>query len=272
MPVGALVVNIDTDAGSPGDDLFVTVQSAGDVNVASDLAGASSVVTLPHNGQISVGSLRPGVFALNVFQDENQFFTFLVILPTGPGQLSVTGEVFLMPRTDVQTFSNDVLTKFVDNLDAHRLEKAWQEAVLDDPAGAATAVGLVIAFGVASVVAGGALVGTALVGGAVAVAFTILGRINDKLIEDMKEDGSLSTGEADFLSLLWGVRSLTSGLGEFFDGESKIEKLKSALEAADAVKALVAPAGDIEMESSVKASGVQIPRGMVFVKINSLPQ
>jgi hypothetical protein len=141
-----------------------------------------------------------------------------------------------------------------------------------NPAGAAPAVGLVIALGVASVLAGEALAGAALVSGLVAAPIAILGLINDKLVEDMKSDGSLQPAEADFLSLLWGTRALLGGLTKLSDAEDKIETLQSALETADAVKSLVSPSGDIELVASLKSGAVQVPRGMVFVKINSLPQ
>jgi hypothetical protein len=129
MAVGALGVTIDTTAGNSGDDLLVTVVTAGAVNVASDLAASSAVVNLPDNGQISVGKLAAGAYALNIFQDTNQFFTFLTILPDGSGQLTVTQGSFLVPRSDVETFSNDVMMKFRSDLDATRLENAWHEAV-----------------------------------------------------------------------------------------------------------------------------------------------
>src|SRR5262249_24819579 len=144
-----------------------TVQSVGTVTVMSDLAGTSSQVDLPASSQISVGTIRPGVFALNIVQDSSQFFTFLTILPDGAGRFTVEDSSFLVPRMDVQTISNDIMLKFLDNLTAQRIENAWKEAIVDDPAAAAAAVGLAIAFGA---VGGGAVLGAALVGGAVAGA------------------------------------------------------------------------------------------------------
>jgi hypothetical protein len=271
MSIKFLAVSVDTQAGSAGGDVLVTVQTVGTVSVASDLAGSTSQIDLPETGQISVGTIAPGVFALNISQDDTQFFTFLTILPDGSGQFTVEDSSFLVPRTDVQSISNDIMLKFLDSLTADRLENAWKEAILDDPVGTGAAVGLVIAFGAVAVISGTAVLGAALVGGAVAGAGAVLGRINDKLIEDMKNDGSLLPEEADFLSLLWGVRSLLGGVSEVLSADDKIETLKAAMETAESLKDLVSTGGDIEMKSGLSSQLVQVPRGFVYVQINSLP-
>jgi hypothetical protein len=271
MPINFLPVNVDTQIGSAGDDLLVTVQTEGTVSVVSDLAGSTFQVNLPANGQISVGAIAPGVYALNIFQDDNQFFTFLTILPNGSGQFTIDNSAFLVPRADIQSISNDIMLKFLNNLTADRIENAWKEAVVDDPAGTASAVGIVIAFGAASVLSGTVVLGAALVGAAVAGAGAVLGQINDKLIEDMKDDGSLLPEEADFLSTLWGVRSLLGGFDEVLSAEDKIETLEGAMETAESLKDLVSPGGDIELKSGLSSQSVQVPRGFVYVQINSLP-
>jgi hypothetical protein len=109
-------------------------------------------------------------------------------------------------------------------------------------------------------------------GSAAGLAVQFLSRVNDTLIDGMVSDGSLESGEGDFLKLLWGFRALAGNVFSLSQAPEAIERAKSAIESADTVKDLATQAGELNFGARVQTSNSLAPKTAIVIQLDHLPE
>jgi hypothetical protein len=138
-----MTITFDQDVLNPGDSVTATIDTGGQFLLDSDLSLSSSQIDPQPGDHIAFGPAQIGTFTVRLSSTDKftDFYAWIAILPQG-AQLEVAHFDFMPPAPiEFHQFSNDVLSKFLNNLTADRVLAALKQAAAAFPDDALAAVG-----------------------------------------------------------------------------------------------------------------------------------